>query len=139
MEVNKEMDRLHETVQQHTADITQLKLDALQRDHKIDLLTSKVEGMNLQFSELKSTVTADGTKTREAMEKVTDKLDKNTDRLWAHIEKMEAYEQAAAEREDDVTKTKLQTFKDIMVALFAAMGSILAGSLGIPELLRFFQ
>ncbi|MBA4294355.1 hypothetical protein C0431_15455 [bacterium] len=132
MEVNKEMDRLHETVQQHSVEITQLKMDALQRDHKIDLLTAKVDGMNLQFSELKNTVQAEGSKSREEMSKVTD-------RLWSHIEKMEAYDQAAAERGDELRKTKLQIFKEIMVGLFAATGTILAGSLGFQEIVRLFQ
>lgn len=140
MEVNKEMDRIHETVQQHSLEIQQLKIDGIQRDHRIELLMAEVKGMGAQFVELKSTVHQDGAKTRESIDKIMDKADKQNDWMRAKIDNIDQFEEAAATREHETKRTRMQVIKDIALALFGLMGTILGGTLVWQEwLINLFK
>ena len=114
------MDRLYETVQDHEKRINSLEKANLTIGHQIELLAEQMKGMKSNFAEVQQTVVTEGQKSREANEKLIERFDNSNDRLWKHIEKAEQYEQmaeqAAADREQETKRTKLQIVRDLSLA-----------------------
>ena len=114
------MDRLYETVQDHEKRINSLEKANLSIGHQIELLAEQMKGMKSNFAEVQQTVVQEGQKSRESTEKLIDRFDKSNDRLWAHVDKIESYEQmaeqAAADREQETKRTKLQIVRDVSLA-----------------------
>ncbi|ALY08051.1 hypothetical protein EauS123_00052 [Exiguobacterium phage vB_EauS-123] len=114
------MDRLFETVQDHEKRINSLEKANLSIGHQIELLAEQMKGMKSNFAEVQQTVVQEGEKSRTANEKLIERFDKSNDRLWKHIEEASSYEQmaeqAAAEREQETKRTKLQIVRDWSIA-----------------------
>lgn len=131
MEGGKEMERLREQVLEHEKRIQDLELGGRDQKHQIELLSIEVKGMNAQFAELKAAVKEDGTKTRESIQKSDDQhtaaSQRMTEFFMKQFETLQSNEEAAASFERETKRTKLQVFRDIVLAL-------LGGSIVIQEL-----
>lgn len=128
------MERLTEMVGDHEKRLNDLEVDRLKQNHQIEVLGMKVDGMGAQFTEMKATVKEDGVKTRESIEKSQEKREKSDEKMndWirSQFDNLKASEEAAATRDFETKRTKLQIARDVMLAL-------VAGTVGIQELIQW--
>lgn len=125
------MERLREQVFEHEKRIRDLELGGKDQKYQMELLSTKVEGMNAQFTELKAAVKEDGTKTREAIQKSDEQHNtqsqRTTDFFMDQFKELQASKEAAVSFEREQKRTKLQVVRDVLLAL-------LGGSIVIQEL-----
>lgn len=133
------MERLDKIVEKHEERIGALELEGIKRNHQMELLVLKVEGMGNQFTDLKTAVKEDGAKTRDSIEKSQEKADKQNDWMRTRIEALDSYEEAAAVREHETVKerettkrTKLQIVRDVTLA-------VVGSSLVLQEIIQWSQ
>lgn len=141
MEGGRDMERIREQLSthdryiiDHEKRIKDLESGGKDQMHKVELLSLEVKGMTSQFAELKAAVKEDGTKTRESIqdsEKMhTAQSQRMTDFFMKQFETLQASGEAAVTFERDIKRTKLQIFRDIMLAA-------LAGGIAIQELVAW--
>lgn len=106
---------LRQQIQDHEKRINTLERANLVVGHQVELLSEKVEGMKANFQEVQKTVIEEGEKNRLMTEKVIERYDSTNDKIWSQMERMEARDEAAAVREFETKRTKLQIFRDAMV------------------------
>lgn len=114
-----------------------IELRESKRDGQMELfkmqlasVDSKVVDIKESVKDVATTVKADGEKTRLQQDTQQAAMTNITTRLLERMDNLDGYKEAAATREHETKRTKLQIARDVMLAL-------VAGTVGIQELIQW--
>lgn len=110
------MDWVDRRLNDHEKRISDLELSHMSFNHKLELLSEQVKGMDANFAKLENTVVAESEKNRAQSERLIDRFDKNNERQWAYLDKQKSYEETAAVRDHEIKRSKFQIIRDIFVS-----------------------
>ena len=118
----------------HDIEVRESRRDGQLELFKVQLASVDGKVMDIKDSvkDVTTAVKADGEKTRLQQEAQQAAMTNITTRLLERMDNLDAYKEAAATREHETKRTKLQIARDVMLAL-------LAGTVGIQELIQWIS
>lgn len=143
------MEQLEQRFQGHDRRITdaenrlrEIELRETKRDGQMELFKMSLETVDSKVTDIKDSVkdvtTAvkeDGEKTRASQEAQQNSLVSLLGRVMDRMDNQDGMKESAATREHETKRTKMQVVKDISIALFALVGTVVGGVVAYQELI----
>lgn len=143
------MEQLEQRFQGHDRRITdaenrlrEIELRETKRDGQMELfkmslatVDSKVTDIKDSVKDVTTAVKEDGEKTRSSQEAQQTSLVSLLGRVMDRMDNQDGMKESAATREHETKRTKMQVVKDISIALFALVGTVVGGVVAYQELI----
>lgn len=143
------MDQLEQRFQGHDRRISEaekrlqaIELREIKRDNEMEIFKMSLASVDTKVADVKENVKAvttavkeDGEKTRASQDAQQSSLVSLLGRVLDRMDTQDGLKESAATRESETKRTKMQVTKDISIALFALVGTIVGAVVAYQELI----